>query len=54
MRASLAHGEGGFDPCGASDVESVEFSPEGRMLATGSFDTTIGLWDVSKVNEASK
>jgi hypothetical protein len=46
MRASLAHGEGG----GLARVVPVTLSPscfrrKGELLATGSFDTTIGLWD---------
>ena len=31
-------------------VPSVEFSPEGRLLASGSFDQTLRLWDVGSGN----
>jgi len=29
------------------DVNSVAFAPDGRTLASGSFDDTIKLWDVA-------
>jgi WD40 repeat protein len=32
-------------------VRSVAFSPDGRTLASGSFDTTIKLWDVTTRRE---
>jgi WD40 repeat protein len=28
-------------------VESVAFSPDGKMLATGSWDVTVEIWDVN-------
>jgi WD40 repeat protein len=33
-------------------VTSVAFSPDGRWLATGSWDQTIGLWELSTVPDA--
>ena len=34
----------------ADYIHSVAFAPDGRMLATGSRDRTIKLWDISFVN----
>ena len=30
-----------------SDIESVEFSPDGRMVVTGSYDKAAKIWDVA-------
>ena len=34
-------------PGHASDVRAIAFSPDGKILASGSFDDTIKLWDVT-------
>ena len=34
-----------------SDVESVAFSPDGHLLASGGFDGVIYLWDIERYNQ---
>lgn len=35
-------------------VASVGFSPDGRLLASGSFDTTVLLWDVTAISPSGR
>jgi WD40 repeat protein len=38
---------GRLPPVGSSNISDFEFSPDGKMLATGHYDGSIILWDVS-------
>jgi WD40 repeat protein/tRNA A-37 threonylcarbamoyl transferase component Bud32 len=37
----------------SSDVRAIAFSPDGKLLASGSFDDTIKLWDVTTWEEVA-
>jgi eukaryotic-like serine/threonine-protein kinase len=37
----------------SSDVRAIAFSPDGKLLASGSFDDTIKLWDVTTWTEVA-
>jgi len=45
QRAKSAHADG------HNKVTSVAFSPDGKLLASGSWDSTIILWDVASGQE---
>ena len=36
-------------PCHSANLTDLAFSPDGKLLATGSLDRTVKLWDVAKI-----